>query len=629
MLTPGAYEDRQSLQTRLVVLRVGAFLAFGFLAVSFWLLQVVQHEQYKEMAENNRLRTIPLQAPRGNVFDREGVVLVRNRPSFTISLIREQSADVDVTLDLLASYTSAERAGLDAMVERHGSQPGFRPIPLIEHATESQVATVMAHKLELPELEVQVVPTRLYPDSGGAAHALGYVSEIREAQLAHPEFEGLGPGAMVGQTGLERAYNGLLMGVNGSRRVVVNSVGREIEEYGYERPIEGTGLRLTIDADVQRALEEAFAFYGVDGAAAFLDPNTGEILAMTSLPAFDSNDFATGMDSETMAALNSDPRKPFTNKLIQGTYMPGSTFKIVMATAALGENVIDSSHTEVCNGSVFMLGRTWRCNGRHGRVDLGTAIERSCNVFFYKLGQMLSIDTIHDYAVKLGLVGRSGLDLPGEEASNVPSTAQSEAQGLPWYPGQTISVAIGQGRVDVTPMALARMVSTIANGGKRVVPYLLDATRAPDEESSWEVVTRPTPEETLSLPPADLEKIRHGLWRVVNGELGTARRSVLPGSDMAGKTGSAQVVSNAGKAAARAAGMDVRDHGFFVTFAPPENAKIAGVVFGEHAEHGSEVAPIARHVVATYLAKLEGRPAPSLTDPGVPRPRLAAGGGRP
>jgi len=622
MLTPGAYEHRQSLQNRLVVLRAGVVLVFGVLAVSFWLLQVVNHAEYREMAENNRLRSIPLQAPRGVIFDRDNRVIVRNRPSFTISMIREQADDVDAALALLADYTKVDLAQLQAAVERAQREPDFRPIPLIEHATESQVARVYAHRLELPALVVQEVPTRLYPDGGLAAQVLGYVGEIREGQLDRSEFAGLGPGALVGQTGLERAYNSLLMGVDGTRLVVVNSVGREIEEYGYDHPTEGTSLRLTIDLDLQRALEEAFAFYGYVGAAVFLDPETGEVLALTSLPSFDPNDFATGMDSQTLAALTSDPRRPFQNKMIQGRYMPGSTFKIAMAAAALGEGVIDPDHTEFCPGQVTIYGRVWRCNAQHGLVDLRSAIERSCNVFFYKLGELLPIDVIYEYAGKLGLVGRSGIDLPDEQPSNVPSTAQREAMGQRWYPGETISVAIGQGAIEVTPMGLAMMAATIANGGRLVTPRLVTAMRGPDEDSDWEPAPVPASRSSLTLAPEHLAAIRDGLWRVVNGERGTARRSRLAGRDMAGKTGTAQVISLSGAAAARASGTDrdLRDHGWFVFFAPKDNAQIAGVVFGEHAEHGSSVAPIAKHVVETFFAKREHQPLPTLhTLAGTPR----------
>lgn len=627
MLTPGAYEHQQSLLTRLTVLRLGTFLAFLALAVSFWLLQVVQYDTYREMAENNRLRSLPQPAPRGIVFDREGRVLVRNRPSFTISIIREQSPDLDASFQRLSQYTGVEPARFQAMLEEHAYEPDFRPVPLLEHATEAQVAAVLAHRLEMPEMVVQQVPTRLYPADGVGAHLLGYVSEIRQGQMEQADFSGIGAGAMVGQAGLERHYNDLLMGQDGTREVVVNSRGREIEEYGYERPTEGQTLKLTVDLDLQRALEDAFDHLGYTGAAIVLNPQTGEVLALTSLPAFDPNDFATGMDRETFTALSNDPGRPFSNKLIQGSYMPGSTFKVAMAVAALGEGVIGLDHTEYCNGSVQIYGSTRRCNGQHGVVDLRTALERSCNVFFYKLGERLSIDVIYEYGVKLGLVGRSKIDLPGEIPSNVPNVAQREAVGQTWFPGDTISVAIGQGMLEITPIALARMVSTVANGGRLVTPYIVAETKDSEEGSEWEPIERPAPEQTLSMTPENLAAVREGLWRVVNGQRGTGVRARLAGRDIAGKTGSAQVISLTGLARARAAGSDrdLRDHAWFVFFAPSNDAQIAGVVFGEHAEHGSWVSPIAKHVVDTYFAKREGRPLPVL-DPATAAARTTAAG---
>jgi penicillin-binding protein 2 len=612
MLNPGAYEDRRSLQTRLVVLRTAAIACFGLLAVAFWLLQVVQHAQYREMAENNTIRTIRLRAPRGILFDRNGRVLVENRYSFTIALVREQSADLTAAVQRLARIAGEDEAEMLAVVDRYRREPPFRPIPVIEHATFAQVAAVIARRSDLPEVEVQQVPTRTYPPGGMAAHLFGYVSQILESQIDRPEFAGLPAGSVVGQAGIERAYNERLMGRDGSRYVIVNSRGREIDLLAQEPPTDGDRLQLTIDYDLQRALEDAFEASGYNGAGVFLDPRTGEVLALTSRPGYNPNDFATGIDREKLQALLTDQENPFQNRLIQGTYSPGSTFKIVMAIAGLGEGVITPETQQYCPGSATLFGRTFRCHlaGGHGWVNVRHALEQSCNVFFYKLGERLSIDTIYEYASKLGLVGKTGIDLPGERDSLVPSTEwKRRTTGEPWYPGETISVAIGQGAVSVTPLALATMAATVANGGTLITPHLV---RAADNGQGWQMLDMPAPRAELRIEPAHLAAVHDGLWLAVNGA-GTAGRARLPGRDVAGKTGTAQLISIAGaRAAAGRTDLDLRDNGWFVFFAPKDNPQIAGVVFAEHSEHGYLAAPIAKFVMETFFAKQEGRPPPEL-----------------
>ena len=610
MLNAGAFDDRRSGSGRLTAVRVLFTAAFAVLAISFWVLQVVQHERFKEMAENNRLRTIALRAPRGVLFDRDNRPMVENRESYTISIIREQTKNIDETIRKIAEFTQTDEARIRAAVQRRRSEPAFRPLPVIEHATFEQVAAVEARKLELPEVQVQAVPTRTYPPIG--AHMFGYVGEIQDSQLTNAEYAGLEPGAIIGQAGLERIYNSQLIGRDGNRLVVVNSVGREIEEYGVEPPIIGKRLQLTIDADVQKAIEDSFHHAGLAGAAAFLDPRNGEVIAMTSLPAYDPNTFAVGIDGSTWSKLLTDKQRPMTNRLIQGTYSPGSTFKVVMAVAGLMEGVITPETTFYCPGHATFYGRSFQCLGQHGTLDLRHAIERSCNVYFYNVGSRLSIDAINKYATMLGLAGKTGIDLPNEEASLVPSTewARLYRKSAPkWYPGETISVAIGQGAVSVTPMSLATMIATVANGGSLVTPHLV---RAIDEGSGWKQVPVPAPKYSINIPPNSMQAIRDGLWAVVNGEAGTARRSKIAGRDVAGKTGTGQVVSLDRKAQAARAGMDVRDHGFFVFFAPRDNPEIAGVVFAEHGAHGSEAAYIAKHAIETYFAKRDGLPLPVL-----------------
>ena len=612
MLTSDAFRDREMTEHRLLGLRVIFMACFAALAVAFWLLQVVQHAKYEELAANNHLRTIPLRAPRGVIFDRFGRILVENRYSFTIAIVRERTTHLDETMRRIAELTDVPEAKIREAVQSRIREPRFRPLPVIEHATFAQAAAVTARRLELPEVVVQRVPTRQYPD-GFAAHLFGYVGEIQESQ--RPDFAELEPGAIIGQAGLERVYNADLMGTDGTRFGVVNSRGREISELDKQDPIEGHRVQVTLDYDLQVALEDGFRQAGFNGAAAFLDPASGEILAMTSLPAYDPNAFATGLESGEWARLSSDPLRPMSNRLIQGTYSPGSTFKIVMAIAALESGVITPSTTFFCPGHGTFYGRRFACWRRegHGTVDLRRAIEQSCNVFFYNVGDRLKIDRIHEYAAKLGLVGKTGIDLPNENDSRVPSTEWKQRTfNEPWYPGETISVAIGQGDVSVTPMALATMMATVANGGTLITPHLMRAVDRADGRG-WQPVPAPAPRARLSLAADALQAVRDGLWMVVNAA-GTGGRAKIPGRDVSGKTGTAQVVGLQNKALA-AGKMDVRDHGWFVFFAPRDNPQIAGVILAEHGEHGSSAAPIAKHVMETFFAKRDGLPLPTLVPP--------------
>jgi penicillin-binding protein 2 len=615
MLTPGAYEDRQNLQVRLIGFRVGIVVVFLLLAVAFWMLQVLQYQKYRERADNNFMRTIELRAPRGVLFDRHGEVLVQNRRAFRIAVVREQSAtDLNAVLTRLAAVTGVDEAAVRAVVKRRMSEPAFRPIAVIENATDAQVAAVMARAIELPGVVVEQVPTRSYPGDGLAAHLFGYVGEAQPSQLTDDILQG----AIVGQAGVERVYDDLLRGENGNRFVVVNSRGREIEELEHEDPIDGKRVQLTIDADMQRALEEGFHNKGFNGSGMFLDPKTGEILAMASVPSYDPNEFAVGMESAKWNALIGDPLKPLRNRTVQGTYAPGSTWKIVMAVAALEEGLITPETTFNCAGSKTIYGNSFACHraGGHGRQNLREAIMHSCNVYFYSLGELLKVDTIHKWADRLGLVGRTGIDLPSEDASVIPSEQwKRDRFNERWYPGDTISVAIGQGYVTVTPVALARMMATVANGGTLVTPHVI---RAVDQGAGagWERTASTNVVPPVSLTPDMIGAVRDGLWLAVNGPTGTARGAKLDGYDIAGKTGTAQVISlDAAKAVAGRTTRDLRHHGWFVFFAPKENPEVAGVVFVEHGATSGAATPIVRHVMDTYFAKKEGRPLPKLPPP--------------
>lgn len=614
------HDARRRAGIRLTVLQYLIALVFSVLAVSFWVLQVVEHAKFEEMAENNHQRTLTLRAPRGVVFDRNGRVLVENRHSYSISIVREHTRDLDRTMRLLSSVLRIEEARVREIVDRHRHEPSYRPITIVQNATLAQVAAVTARRLdfELPEVVVEQVPTRRYPSDALAAHLFGYVGEVSEAQVASGD--GLKSGDIVGQRGIEEVYNSLLMGEDGARRVVVNSVGREVRTIEEIEPTEGKRLQLTIDVDVQRAVEDSFRAFGYRGAAVILDPANGEVLAFSSLPAYDPNAFAAGIDLASWTALNADEFRPLTDRAIQGRYSPGSTFKMAVATAALEEQVIPLDFKVHCSGRATFYGRAYRCwkPGGHGTVDLRDAIEQSCNVYFYTVGNMVGVDRISRWAMLLGLGVKSNIDLPDEVAGIVPSTEWKRQQtGEKWYPGETISVAIGQGQVSVTPASMAVMMATLANGGTRVTPHLLKAV---DDGHGWKSVTPPPPQSSVTLNPDNLQAIRDGLWLVVNGA-GTGGRARISGYDVSGKTGTAQVISTKGaRAAAGRTARDLRDHGWFVFFAPRDNPRIAGAIFVEHAEHGSNAAPIAKQAMETFFAKEDSRPLPSPLKPQTPPP---------
>ncbi|MEO7156818.1 MAG: penicillin-binding protein 2 [Vicinamibacterales bacterium] len=620
-------EDRRQLATRLTMLRVSIGVAFGLLAGGFWFFQVVQHAQFKEMAENNHQRTLTLRAPRGIIYDRTGQLLVENRNSFNISIVREHTKDLDRTVRVLSAVTGIEEKVVREVVDRHRREPSYRPIVVVQDATLAQVAAVTARRLdfELPDVIVQEVPTRQYPDQDMAAHLIGYVGEASEDQM---QAEGVTTGSIVGQFGVERVYNKLLMGEDGAKRVVVNSVGREIRTLEEIQPVQGRRVQLAVNYTMQKAAEDSFRAHGYNGSAVVLEPKTGEVLVLTSMPAFDPNDFATGIDRTTWAQLNTDKLRPLQNRAIQGRYSPGSTFKIVVATAALEEGLITPEHQVFCAGGGTFYGRFFQCLGKHGSMDLRHAIEKSCNTYFYTVGNMLGVDKMYKWSERLGLALKSGIDLPNEQESIVPSTEWKQKRtGERWYPGETISVAIGQGQVSVTPMSMAVMMATVANGGTRVVPHLV---KAYDEGKGWEPVqVPPSPFVPFVLKPQTISAVRDGLWMVVNGA-GTGRRAQLAGRDVAGKTGTAQVISLQGRERARGkTDRDLRDHGWFVFMAPKDNPEIAGVVFAEHGEHGTTAASIAKHIIETYFAQRDGLPLPTVVPfappaPPVTTPRVAA-----
>jgi penicillin-binding protein 2 len=634
-------DDRRSLTIRLSVVQYLVAGVFALLAVGFWIFQIAQHEKFREMAENNQFRRLPLPAPRGVLLDRTGKVLVENHDTINIAIVREQTKNLGDVLRTLAFATGVPESQLRETVNRRRRDPGYRPIVLIENASPEQFAAYMARRLELPGVVDEYVPSRRYPESDMAAHLFGYVGEVTEPQLQRAEYKGVEAGSIVGQAGVELAYNKQLMGVDGNKNVIINSVGREIRAVDTQLPSAGRPLQLTIDADLQKATEDAFTASGFNGASVVLDPRNGEVLAFTSRPAYDPNEFAAGINRATWGALNNDPLKPLQNRALQGKYSPGSTFKMAVGLAGLEEGVINPNFTVHCSGSANFYGRNFLCwaksKGGHGAVNLKTAIEQSCDVYFYTVGNMLGIDRINKWATLLGLGVKSNVDLPNELVGLVPSSQwKLETRKEKWYAGETISVSIGQGQVSVTPVSMAVYAATLANGGTRVTPHII---KAMDDGSGLKPIAAPPPQSTIEVTPEKLEAIRQGMWGVVNG-YGTGGKARIEGKDICGKTGTAQVISNTGRIVAQAKNknVDYRDNGWFVFFAPRDNPRIAGVVFLEHGIHGPNAASLAHHILATFFAKEDGKPLPpaptheelrlDYKDPYARGGSGAAGGGR-
>jgi penicillin-binding protein 2 len=591
------YEDLRLVQSRLAVVQALVVGLLLLLMIQFWNLQVVRARHFRDLAENNRSRLVTLAAPRGALLDRKGEVLVGNRPAFNVLLTADHVDDLDRVVRRLARTLGMGEASIRERLARR--QP-YRPVVVKADASLAEVAALEARRLELPEASVEVVPLRSYPLASAAAHALGRVGEVTERQLEVPEFEGVAPGSLVGQAGVESRYNRDLMGKDGYRRVIV-SRGLEVQEAERQAPEDGPSLTLSLDASLQAAVEKAFA--GRAGSAVALDPETGEILAMTSTPAYDPNEFTMGVEPSLWASLSGDPETPLMNRVIQGVYAPGSTFKIVTATAALEEGVITPQTTFYCPGYLAVYGTVFRCasKGGHGVVDLHRAIAQSCNVFFYQVGIRLEIGRIAAWAKRMGLGAPTGVDLPYEATGLMPSPEwKLRVFKTPWYAGETVSVAIGQGQVSATPLQMARLAAIIANGGRLVQPHLVRSAGG-----------RPVPAEPpkpLGIRPETIELVKEGMRAVVAG--GTGWRARLSTVEVCGKTGSAQVVAKS-RLERTPHEEALLPHGWFLAFAPADHPKIALAVLVEHGGSGGEsAAPVARAILAHYFGLDRAAPAP-------------------
>jgi penicillin-binding protein 2 len=573
------------------------------LVAGLWRLQVASADNFRALAEANRIRKIPVLAPRGKIFDREGRLLVDNYPSVTCYLLREQVKDSNIDLPLIAQGLHIPVEQIHATLRRFQAAPKYEPIPLKQDITPDEQAFIEAHRNELPELETLDEQRRLYPRDGFAAHLIGYVGEISEDDLNKEKYSFYQPGDVVGKSGVEATYDALLRGVDGSRDVIVNSHGKEIGHLGQTLAKPGQDLKLTIDLDIQMAAEKAME--GKTGAMVAMDPHTGEILALVSRPTFDPNEFSVRLSKSYWNEILNNPDHPLLNKAIQAQLAPGSTFKIIMSVAGLEENVAQDMHVQ-CNGGASFYGHFFACDVHHGAVDIHNAIPYSCDTFYYTLANKLGIDTIAKYATSLGISQKTGIDLPDEASGTMPST-QWKLKNFheKWYAGEVISVGIGQGAVTATPLQLARALGGIASGGALRRPHVVFPDEVPADQLQAIHETFPgSGDKTISLTPENWQIITDGMAAVTL--TGTAAAAHLEGIDFAGKTGTAQVMSH--DALARSGGgHKTVPNAWFVGMAPRRNPDIVVAVLWENGNWGNNSAKLGAQVINAFVEKQRRR----------------------
>jgi penicillin-binding protein 2 len=570
------------------------------LTLGLWNLQVLGANNYRSLAEANRIRKEPVLAPRGRIFDREGRLLVDNYPSTTCFLLRDQIKDASVDLPLISQGLHLPLDQLQAMLRRYGAAPRYQRIPLKQDITPDEQAFVEAHRNELPELEMLGQQRRLYPPDGFAAHIIGYVGEVSEQMLENdPRYAAYEPGDVVGKSGVEETYDALLRGVNGSRDVIVNSHGKEVGVLGQEPATPGQDLKLTIDLDLQKVAEQALE--GKNGAIVAMDPHNGEILAMVSRPSYDPNQFSVKLSHSYWTQILDDPNHPLLNKAIQAQLAPGSTFKIIMSVAGLEEGVAQNLKVD-CEGGASFYGHFYHCDRHHGGVNIYNAIPYSCDTFYYTLANRLGIERIAHYAHSVGLGQKTGIDLPDEASGTVPSEEwKMKNYHEKWFAGETISVGIGQGAVTATPMQLARALSGIASGGVFRRPHVVFPSEVPPETESAVLDTFPgSGDATIPLSPENWQIITDAMANVTSSPIGTAYVAHLDGVDFAGKTGTADVVSGRQK---NSTNKSTLPNAWFVGMTPRRNPDIVVAVLWEHGYWGNNSAKLASQIIDAYVTK--------------------------
>lgn len=584
------------LHRRLFGLRVGLLLVVGLLGLRLWHLQILEGPYYRDLSENNRTRQVLLEPARGLIYDRNGILLANNVSSFSLYVTLEDVKDREVLIQQLSGLL-----GLDpALVRKKLAVKGSKLLPrkIKDRMTLRDATLVESHRLDMPGVMIQVESQRNYPGGLIAAHVLGYVGEISGDQLEKPEFIDLHQGSIVGQYGIEKSYDRHMRGMAGQKNVEVDAVGHEKKAAVVEKPQAGNDLYLTIDVRLQKLAEDLLG--GEQGAIVALDPTNGDILAMASRPAFDPNILSRELTAKQWVEIVQDEGRPLNNRASQGQYPPGSTFKIPMAVAALETKTMSPSSTVHCTGGYQFgkrLYRDWKVGG-HGYVDLHEALVHSCDVYFYSIGQRMGIDVIAEVGKDFGLGRATGVELPSERAGIMPSPAwKQKVKHESWLPGETISAAIGQGFVTVTPLQMASMIGTVANDGVNYRPRLVQAVMDRVTGNLQELPA--VPRGKINAKPETFRIIKEALADVVMK--GTATRAKSSIVTIGGKTGTAQV------AALRQGPEEnipkkFRDHAWFVAFAPVDSPRIAVAVLGEHMGHGgAAAAPLAKEVIEAYM----------------------------
>jgi penicillin-binding protein 2 len=598
--------DRDWYKQRLIGSMFCVMAAFAVLIVRLFYLQIIEGEEFRRLSENQSIRLQSIEPPRGLIFDRNGVLLVDNFPSFDLNITLKDAEPLEYTLEKLAQYINIPPVRLMAKLEAAKGIPSYRSILLKPDIERDELAAVEAHMFELPGIDIQVRQKRYYISKQSAAHLIGYLGEINSAELKKRKKEGYRTGDLIGKFGVERSLETFLRGKRGGRQVEVNARGQVIRILKTVRAEPGQNIYLSIDQKLQKKAESL-----IDGAAAAavaVVPNTGQILAMASSPSFDPNAFVGGISHGEWNEIISNPFRPMENKVIQGEYPPASTYKIVAAAAGLEEKVINRHTSFYCPGYLRYGDRVFRCWKKtgHGTCNVVRALAVSCDVFFYQVGQRLGVDRLAKYAKAFGLGSPAGIDIQHEARGLVPSSEWKEKRlGAPWHKGETLSVAIGQGYNLATPLQMAMLISAVANGGTLYKPQILKKA----ETAEGEILYDGQPEKIGTLPVSsqNMDIVRKGLWEVVNGASGTARVSHIEGIQMFGKTGTAQVISRSDTVRKRGKSLHLKAHAWFVAYAgwTADDPKIAVAVIVEHGEHGSGTAsPVAREMIKTYMESL-------------------------
>jgi penicillin-binding protein 2 len=601
MTDKGIYEDFSLVRRRAGVIYTIVGILCAVALIWYWKIQILDFKKYDSLSIANRTREIELPAPRAILTDRTGtVILADNRASFNASFIRENTRDEAGSIRRAATLLELEPAVIQARVDKYRSWPAYQPIIVKDNLTFGEVARIEARKNDLPELIVETEPRRIYPRGTLASHVLGYLREADADDLkAHPDY--LRPGDVIGKMGIEGSYNERISGRDGKLIEIVDSLGRKQGELERVEPQAGPKLALSLDCDLQAKAEELLA--GKEGAVVALDPTTGEVLVMASNPTFDPNKFITRFTPKEWQALVDNPDNPLLNRAMQGLYSPGSLFKPIMAIAGLATGAITPESTVYCGGAIEIYGairHCWNAAG-HGALALRDAIRYSCNIFFYTLGRRIPIDTIARYARLMGLGRKTGIDINGEREGLVPDTEwKKTTRDKVWYPGETISIAIGQGQLQATPLQMAMVAARLANRGGGIRPHLM-------RDASGELAG----EEPLNIPASTFENVIEGMWRSVNMG-GTGQAARVENFDVCGKTGSTQTISRETADRITAGAKIKKTHSWFMGFAPRRQPRIVVAVLVEYGGGGgANAAPIAGQLFAMYKEKHDQPPAAS------------------